>query len=282
MKINQNLLIIPRVMEEAFEFLKNNASKFIKDTPENQSFIANPDAPAEHKPKWHQFGIITHTRKFAYHYDHTLPQYLKEWGLCKKMNVYLDDEIDRISKNDLLRLSIPFHDLGKFTGRFIKMENGQPNAHFNGHEKLSEELIRGNRDVRQFFVSQGLTDLQIDYIAQCAGLHYELGKIRDIPKKRGEKFTIAFIQSQECKDYCLTSMKEHPGFKVEMGILYICDSLAKTDIIIEAESDEEIAAKSDEVAKMVSEKGLHPKLSNAIMQLPVNIAFAHRYLSLIP
>ena len=75
------------------------------------------------------------------------------------------------------------------------MEDGQPKAHFNGHEKLSEELIKEDGDVRHFLVSQGFTDLQIDYIARCAGLHYALGKIRDIPKKRGDGFTIAFTQS---------------------------------------------------------------------------------------
>lgn len=270
------------IMEKAFAFLEENASKYIKDTPENQSFIAHPDDPAEHKPKWHQFGIITHTRRFAYHYDNTMQQYLNEWGLDKKINAYLDAEIDGISKRSLLRISIPFHDLGKFAGRIFKMEDGQPKAHFNGHEKLSEELIRENGDVRHFLISQGLTDLQIDYIARCAGLHYELGKIRDIPKKRGDGFTFVFTQSQECKDYCLKSMEEHPDFKVEMGILYICDSLAKTDIILDIKTDEEIATKSDEVAQMVAEKGLHPKLANAIKQLPANIAFVHRYLSLIP
>ncbi len=80
----------------------------------------------------------------------------------------------------------------------------------------------------------------------------------------------------------MKSMEEHPDFKVEMGILYICDSLAKTDIILDAKTDEEIAAKSDEVTQMVTEKGLHPKLASAIKQLPVNIAFVRRYLTLIP
>ena len=72
------------LMEKAFAFLEENASKYIKDIPENQSFIAHPNDPAEHKPKWHQFGIITHTRRFAYHYDNTMQQYLSEWGLDRK------------------------------------------------------------------------------------------------------------------------------------------------------------------------------------------------------
>ena len=258
------------ILSKAFDFLEENASRFIKDTPENQSFIANPDASIEHKPEWHQFGIITHTRRFADHFESTMQQYLKEWEVDQKINAYL------------LRLSIPFHDVGKLAGRYFKMKDGKPVAHYNGHEKLSEELIRRDGLIRQFLTSIGLTDPQIDYVATCAGLHYELGKIRDIPKKTGNGFTIAFAQSQQCKDYCLACMEEHPGFKVEMGVLYLCDSLAKTDIILDVSTDEELVAKSDDVARMVANLNLHPNLSSAIKQLPVNIVFVRTYMTLIP
>lgn len=270
------------ILSKAFDFLEENASRFIKDTPENQSFIANPDASIEHKPEWHQFGIITHTRRFADHFESTMQQYLKEWEIDQKINAYLDEKIDGISKKNLLRLSIPFHDVGKLAGRYFKMKDGKPVAHYNGHEKLSEELIRRDGLIRQFLTSIGLTDPQIDYVATCAGLHYELGKIRDIPRKTGNGFTIAFAQSQQCKDYCLACMEEHPGFKVEMGVLYLCDSLAKTDIILDVSTDEEIVAKSDDVARMVANLNLHPNLSSAIKQLPVNIVFVRTYMTLIP
>ena len=270
------------IFSKAFDFLEENASRFIKDTPENQSFIEHPDASIEHKPEWHHFGIITHTRRFADHFESTMQQYLREWGIDQKINAYLDEKIDGISKKELLRLSIPFHDVGKLAGRYFKMKDGKPVAHYNGHEKLSEELIRRDGIIRQFLSSMGLTDSQIDYVATCAGLHYELGKIRDIPKKNGNGFTIAFTQSQQCKEYCLACMEEHPDFKVEMGVLYLCDSLAKTDIILDVYTDEEIAAKSDDVARMVAGLNLHPNLSSAIKQLPVNIAFARTYLTLIP
>ena len=275
-------LNIQRIIEDAFIFLEENASHFIKDIPENQSFIAHPDDPAEHKPKWHQFGIITHTRKFADQYERVLHHYIKEWGVEKVVNDYLNTTIDGISKKDLLRMSIPFHDVGKFAGRFFEMENGKSSAHFNGHEALSETLIRENENIQHFFISHGLSDLQIDYIARCAGLHYELGKIKKTLKNKGVDFTIAFTKSQDCKDYCLASMEEHPDFKVEMGVLFLCDSLAKTDIILDACSDEEIATQSEKVAKMVAEQGLHPKLADAIKQVPVNIGFARIYLGLIP
>ena len=270
------------ILAKAFDLLEENASRFIKDTPENQSFIALPDAPIEHKPKWHQFGIITHTRRFADHFESTMQRYLKEWGIDQKINAYLDEKIDGISKKKLLRLSIPFHDIGKLAGRFFKEEKGELSTCFTGHEALSEALIRENPEIQQFFHSQGLTDSQIDYIARCAGLHYELGKIRDIQRKTGGGFTIAFAQSQQCKDYCLACMEEHPDFKVEIGVLYLCDNLAKTDIILNVSTDEEIEAKSDDVARMVAELNLHPNLSSAIKQLPASIVFIRTYLTLIP
>ncbi len=270
-------------LSKAFDFLEENASRFIKNTPENQSFIAHPDDSIEHKPEWHQFGIITHTRRFADHFESTMQQYLREWGIDQKINAYLDKKIDGISKKDLLLLSIPFHDLGKLAGRFFKEEKGKLSTCFIGHEALSEALIREVPEIQQFFHSQGLTDSQIDYIARCAGLHYELGKIRDnIYWEEGCGFTIAFAQSQQCKDYCLACIEEHPDFKVEMGVLYLCDNLAKTDIILDVSTDEEIEAKSDDVARMVADLNLHPNLSSAIKQIPISIVFVRTYLTLIP
>ncbi len=138
------------ILNSAFDFIEKYAPIFIKDIPENQSFIKNPDDPNEHKPEWHQFGIITHSHLFAYHYERTLPRYLKMWGLENVINTYLNNRIDGISKNELLHISIPFHDLGKFAGRFFKIKNRQSSAYFDYHEKLSEELVRNNPFVQHF------------------------------------------------------------------------------------------------------------------------------------
>jgi hypothetical protein len=62
------------------------AKIFIADIPENKNFIENPDDPAEHHKKWHQFGIITHTRKFLEFYNQQMPDYLKKWGMEKEIN----------------------------------------------------------------------------------------------------------------------------------------------------------------------------------------------------
>lgn len=52
------------LLKQAFDFIEEIAPKIIKDNPDNQSFIINPDDPNEHKPEWHQFGIITHQMGF--------------------------------------------------------------------------------------------------------------------------------------------------------------------------------------------------------------------------
>lgn len=270
------------IVEQAFSFLEKNAFRFIKNTPENQSFIIHPDAPVEHKPEWHQFGIITHTRWVAYHYENTMQRYLNLWGVDKKVNAYLGTKIDGLCKKNLLELSIPFHDLGKFTGRFFKNKNGHRTAYFDGHEKLSESLVRENDDIQRFFSSIGLSDVQIDYVAKCVGLHYSLGKIRDIINSQGySQFTMAFARGRKCKEYCIACMEKHPDFKVEMGLLFFCDSLAKTDIILDVNTDEEIISKQSEVVKMVAERGMHPNMVNSIKQIPVYIAFTRTYLELI-
>ena len=271
------------LLKQAFDFIEEIAPKIIKDDPENQSFIINPDDPNEHKPEWHQFGIITHTKWVLFHYENTMQKYLKKWGVDKNVDTYLDAKIDGMSRKRLLGLSIPFHDVGKFLGRYFKVRDGQKVPYYNDHEKLSEKLINENDDFQLFFKALGLTFLQIDYIAKCAGLHYELGKIRDIIRsKRQSLFNIAFTKSQSCKDFCVDCMVKNPIFTVEIGVLYLCDSLAKTDIILDVETDEEVLSKSNEVDEIVTRRVLHPNLVNTIKQLPANIALARTYMELIP
>ncbi len=263
---------------KALAFLDKHAKSFIEDTPENQTFIANPDAPEEHKPEWHQFGIITHTKHFLFHFNDTLPKYLKKWGLHQKVVNHLNDEIDGISRYELIKLSIVFHDIGKFAGRFFKHKNGSKCAYYNGHERLSENMIRENPDIQYFFSSLGIVHSQIEYIARCAGLHYELGKIRDVACHNG-CFNIAYVQSQECLNYCIATMNSNPNYAIEMGLLYLCDSLAKTDINFDAINDEDIKQNYCQILNMVEQNGLNLNLAKVIVQQPINVAFVRAYLS---
>lgn len=267
-------------VEQAFRFLEDNASSYVKDTMENLNLKANPNDPLEHHPEWHQFGIITHTRKFACHFKETAQEYLEKWNVAGKINACLDAEIDGISKRDLMYMAIPFHDLGKFAIRFFKEKKGKLSVSYNGHEALSEKLLLNDEKVQHLLHSFGLTEAQIAYMGRCVGLHYELGKTRKCAEETASGYTVAFTQSDACRKECIGYMREFPDFKIEIGLLFLCDSLAKTDVILFEETDEEIA-KRDDLDDTLAAMKLNPKLVDAVRETPVNRALAQTYLLLV-
>lgn len=267
----------PKTVSDLLGKLPELAVVLIDDKPENAHFKENPDDPAEHETVWHQFGVITHTRKFCELYRTEVQEYLNKWDLSQKDEQYLKEEIDGMSKDSLLQMSMPLHDLGKFA-RGLKDKDGKLVPDYKGHEAKSEQIIQENPIVNGLLKQMGLTEAQIDYIARCAGLHYELGKLRDTAKQTDLGYTIAFAKSPQCFEACAEIVYQFPEFQTEIGLLFLCDSLAKTDIRIDAEEDNEIESQSESVERQVTEKGLNPKLIGAIKQRPVNIAIAKKYL----
>jgi hypothetical protein len=53
--------------------------------------------------------------------------------------------------------------------------------------------------------------------------------------------------------------------------------LAKTDIVIEAKTDQEIENNTQQIKQTMQDRGLDPKLIRAIKQAPINIAVAKKY-----
>ena len=98
---------------------------------ERNIFLENYDSPEEHNPSWHQWGIATHSLKTREAYDTEFIDYLEAWGMTREINKYLGQEIDDTSKGELLRLSLPIHDLGKF----LKKDK----SNFENHEEESGE-----------------------------------------------------------------------------------------------------------------------------------------------
>lgn len=266
------------IYNRLFEELSGLAKKIIKKCPENANFVENPDDAEEHEVNWHQFGIITHTQKFIRFFQNEAWKYFKEWSVDEKIDRKLAEMIDGRTRTELLLISIVLHDIGKF-GRGFKMKNGRTDPDYKGHEAYSEVLVRENAEVNGLLKNTyGLTDAQIDYIARCAGLHYELGKIRNEAKKTAGGYTIAFSESEECKISCEKTAREFKEFREEIGILFLCDSLAKTDVRIDARNDAEIQSQTGRIERMVEELKLKKTLVAAIKQGPVNIAVARRYL----
>jgi hypothetical protein len=188
--------------------------------PENASFLASPDARDQHQTQWHQWGILTHTRMFLRHYDRDIPRYLLDWGVSQQVDDILRQCIDGASRWELLRVAILLHDIGKFSARTL----GRKRFHFAHHEEQSGDIIRNELNLPRF----GFTSTQTDYIARTAQDHFVLGLLRKAARERGE-YDEAFPSTGLFRSLCLQIKTQHPEDFVEIGVLYLGDSLAKVN-----------------------------------------------------
>lgn len=275
-----------RNINQIIEFLPDKLTDIAKDIidirPENENFIKNPDDPREHVPNWHQFGIITHTKIVLESYINNVNELCEKWSVKYKINKKLQSEIDGVTKSNLIKIGIILHDIGKFA-RNIEIKDGTIKHNFYEHESISEQLIISESTYLNNILKNELelSGSQIKYIGRMAGLHFELGKSRDAARKSQHGYTIKFSKSKECEDALLYIASIYPDYKEEIGLLFLCDSLGKTDIRIIANSDEEIEKHENYIYDTLKERNLNPKLIAAIKQLPVNMAICEKYLQII-
>jgi hypothetical protein len=109
------------------------------------TFLAAPDDPQEHKPEWHQFGIITHTRRFVAALRDEVPLALQQIdaAIAGRAERYLDRSIGDLTRRELTLVAGYWHDIGKFTTRTLGRRG---DWRFRGHAGDSARLITGERD----------------------------------------------------------------------------------------------------------------------------------------
>ncbi len=250
-----------------------------------QRFSENPDAVEEHESNWHQWGIVTHSIKMREMYPKVFEKYLSEWfnespeGTEFVFTIvdYLRQKVDGVTRADLIEIAMPLHDLGKFMKGVVE-EGGKLKYDFDGHDKPSQEIISGP-EISGLLKSFGLTHSQIEYVAACAGNHYELGFVRKEAKKSEKGYTISFAET-ELGDVLADRMDQFSGLEIEVGLLFLLDSLAKTDVILQAKTDGEVGIAAKYAEGEIEQRGLEPKLINAVRQMPVNAAVARKYLEI--
>jgi len=238
-----------------------------------QKFFIEIDSPEQHQPNWHQWGIITHTRNFMKMYDNEVKQYLRAWNRLEAIKEHLSEKIDGISKSKLIYLGILLHDIGKFRKNYSKKLSWRVIYTFNKHELYSQEIIQ-NDLYPLLHDHYRLTDKQIEYIGMCARYHFELGFIREIGKKSKYGYSAAFAKSQEFKDVVIDALPAFEAYKIEVGVLFLADSYAKTDVVFENRSDKEIL-------EDLKYQDLNPKLIHAVKQKPVNLEIVKNYFDVI-
>jgi hypothetical protein len=246
--------------------------------PLEKTFSESPDNPAEHSPMWHQYGILTHSEEFRKFIAVDAPVLLEQWDISKEATTTLSQEIDGIPKADLLQAASLLHDLGKFTARtFERQEDGSLLARFTNHEANSGAIVRSA--FKDILKEQGLTDAQIEYIAQCTEHHFELGKIRKAAAENGG-YTMAFAKSDAFKSAAQKILNKNPHLALEIGLMFIADSLSKTEIAATTGTDEEIESQRSKLEQEIKDKGLDPRLINQALQQPVNIEMGRQFLQL--
>lgn len=190
--------------------------------PDNQAFREAPDNPEQHQTRWHQWGILTHTRTFLRQFDEDVPVYLRRWKVDHCVDATLSRRIDGVERRHLVKISILLHDIGKFAVRF----RGKYRFHFTEHEKSSGTIIREELELGRF----GLTRAQIAYIARTAEDHFVLALVRR-EARESQMYDETFTRSAEFTRLCRAIQAEHPDDYIEVGVLFLGDSLAKADPI---------------------------------------------------
>jgi hypothetical protein len=251
----------------------------------------NPDAVTSHEPWWHEYGIVTHTEK-------VIEVALRKWPLLSDpkddlawaMHELSAKKIDGLSQLELLIISLPLHDIGKFQPVIKTWKEGDiERIYHTGHEKRGGDIIAAARqpnsplelaELSGIFRSFAITTNQLDYIEQCVRLHYEFGKVRDGAKKTGG-YSINYTESAKFKQTCEAVAAEHKGvnrhsdMSIEKGVLFLLDSAGKTNFEVQNRGS------LGEWENHVNNRQLDPKLINAFKQYNVNIEVGLRYLHML-
>jgi len=151
--------------------LPSLARELILQSPSvSARFLERPDDPDEHKPEWHQYGIITHTRQFVVALRSEVPGALRRIDpmIAARAAAYFAEPLDGLTRWELLLVAGYWHDAGKFTTRTVGRRG---DWRFVGHAHDSARLIvsgtGGGLGVRY-----GLTAAQTAFVARLADLHY--------------------------------------------------------------------------------------------------------------
>lgn len=271
---------LKEVLSELTEQLPDIARHLITtnhDTtiPANQAFAEHPDDPKHHSTRWHQHGIISHSQEFARAIVETIPGYLEQWGIAKHAEDVLSEPIDGVEKRELLEVASLLHDIGKFTAR--KFEDDHHDVwHFDDHAQHSHDIVRS--DLSDILKRFDFTEKQIDYVADCAKLHFELGEVRKVARSSGVGYTMKFADTPEFKAAAQEIIDQHPDYALEIGLMFIADGLSKSEVFATGTTDDEIENERATLTFELAKRGLSPQLIEQALQMPVNLKVAQVYL----
>ena len=254
------------------DILEQNLARFIREIAHEYGIVEfenNPDLQEARLSAWHQYGLLTHT-KLARHMWKTKGQdHLIKAGV-ERVVATLDVQVGAFYKQELFEASILLHDLGKIPVYGEKRENRQ-------HEDISGKLLE-YRPIARILNLHDVNEEEKQYILRCITTHAVLGKkIRDRLVSLHE-YTLDSIHTSNTRSLCKGVAEKYSDVQIELGLFYLCDSLAKTGIHIRANTDAELEGQRERVRQKLREENLPPELQAAVLQLPVNVLLAQTYL----
>ncbi len=220
----------------------------------------NPNFYDTRLKKWHQYGLLEHSRKVRETYLGEANDFLTRWDLYDRVQRYLAEGIEGRTKKELFEVSIPLHDLGKILCLDLIGED-------RAHEQQSV-ILMCEELAKKRLVHFGIAGQQLEYVKGCVENHEIIAKqIRRGLRHLG-KFELEYVRGEEVRQRCLSVLVNNP-FKVEAGLFFLCDTLGKTEV-----------RSLEEFKRLFRQKNLAPELQNAVRQLPVSLELAKVYLSL--
>jgi len=231
-------------------------------------YLDNPNFLEERNNMWHQFGLLTHTKMVRRVFLSELNPLLKKWGLYENIEKILSERVDSVPKKSLLEISFPLHDLGKIICFYNKKEN-------RNHALLSQKLL-SEKILKEKLTSFGLSKEHVDYIGKCIQTHSLLSQEIREKIQENDYFNLSSIPKTELDYICEDLANKNQEIKVETGVFFLCDSLAKTDVRVSKDYKGEVS--EHYIEQVLKERGLPDYLKEGVIQLPENIKLAETYL----
>lgn len=255
--------------------------------PEDYDRNDHPDAVTHNYRTFHEFGNFTHPiqvlerwREFTQGTSE-LFNHLNS-AIVERLLQHFAVEVDGMSKAALVEIAIFFHDIAKHISPLYPDDPRWPPALRNheGHEKIGAHFLRTYKPVREFLANKyGFTPAQIEYVTNCVEHHFALGEARRQRVEHNLPYDYQFTQSEECQRICDQLIANHPDMAVEIGVLFLVDSMGKTTEMYIADSEADYLTYLAELQHRVADGTLEPRLERALTQITLNFQVGKTYLS---
>ncbi len=216
----------PRIALEIIKSQSQTYSKLLNNECCDKSIEEKLDCTCLNDPYRNKYGIMTHTKKSVSSFEnYNVVYFISAISPQKKIN--LKEEIEEISKLELVKLALVYHDIGKYE---IQSFRGS----FPNHAEKSADIVKPH-------LIQKLSEKQCDYVLKLIRNHHLLDKLIDIV---AGKLTKTYIDRDDFWKELEKAEEQTSGIEQELAVLIIANVLAKEERDVFLEEKQEIFEKA--------------------------------------